>query len=257
MTEIWITTWAIVGAFLIWVAVLSARKRLQARPWAWIVMIALTLFSHVSAAIWLVVYPRVIGEMGPGYDFAPWFDDRLSAIGTIGAQLWAVGTAICVWRKPLRFASRRLAWLVAGGFVVLMTVLNAVDLLSYVATHFAQPQQVAEAVSPDGKATMYLMEQGWLEPSFEFRQPVRHHALIAKVVAEGGSGALGKGGQPRMAWSADSQIVAAWMGLQAVLFLNLKDGSAYSPTQLPTMKSGQTFEQFVADQLAAHGGAAK
>ena len=230
MTEIWITTWAIVGAFLIWVAVLSARKRLQARPWAWIVMIALTLFSHVSAAIWLVVYPPNWRD-GPRLRLCPVvrrqaFGDRHNR----RRSLWAVGTAICVWRKPLRFASRRLAWLVAGGFVVLMTVLNAVDLLSYVATHFAQPQQVAEAVSPDGKATMYLMEQGWLEPSFEFRQPVKHHALIAKVVAEGGSGALGKGGQPRMAWSADSQIVAAWMGLQAVLFLNLKDGSAYSPT---------------------------
>jgi hypothetical protein len=211
---------------------LNRQGRLAIRRWAVLVFLASAALS--SSAILLLLLSGVITRIAPSdVSLAPWIHRTWAAWGWTFALAWVAGLAVILWRKGIHFSDarlrRRVVLVVAAVMVPLSLAAAAASLMSP-RLMWGTTEEIASAPSPDGRLRVRAYCHAWLDVSFslESESNVRYPILTRWL------GGAGFGEAPfswdldkvRLAWSADSQVVALWIEGSPIVAYDFSTGES-------------------------------
>jgi hypothetical protein len=201
------------------------KKRLVLRWWGALVLAISVLASFPLSVITTAAF-LIQANLTAPYGPALWITEGWEAHGRFMALAWVLGFPLVIKLKGVEFASRHdAAWSIGVAMAILLP-LSALDAATFWMAGYAPDRVRVEAVSPDAQMRVTAIRTHGLGAS--------HYRLIAEknVPRPWVSQSLGSASVPdaawpamgapqaaeeearvegyRLAWSADSQVIALW-----------------------------------------------
>ncbi len=225
--------------------ILKANALADIRWWA-IPLICLLGLAGMPMAISISLYPSLCKAAGGVY-LAPWITDLWRSTGYLLGLGWVVAVAVVYFGRGVRFACPARQRLLLIVPVVLLCLSSLFDTLLFFGLRRFDTSHIAvESISPDGSRRVLCDEDNWLDTSFAFIVTANVKRPLTCTRLDGFCLDDDLGGERRISWSADSQIMCLWVGNEPVCLydfanceLNRPDVSWETPTHVTKRKPWQ------------------